>query len=157
MKEIDEFRGVVKKLRAKDGCPWDSVQTLSTLKTCLVEEAAEVVCGVNIYDQAGDGENLKEELGDLLFIIMLMSEIATEEEMFEFEDIVNGIKEKMIRRHPKIFTDGDTVNLEKEVKTWAQIKEQEKAKKKLKEEVYLKPAMLETKELVDKAIARKEL
>lgn len=157
MKEIDEFREVVKKLRSKDGCPWDSVQTLSTLKTCLVEEAAEVVCGVNIYDQAGSADNLKEELGDLLFIIMLMSEIAKEDELFEFEDVVDGIKEKMVRRHPKIFAEGDIASMGEEVKTWAQIKEQEKARKKLKEEVYLKPAMLETKELVDKAMKRKEL
>lgn len=157
MKEIDEFREIVKKLRAKDGCPWDSVQTLGSLKACLVEETAEVVCGINIYEQAGDGNNLKEELGDLLFIIMLLSEIADEENLFSLEDVAEGIAEKMIRRHPKVFGEGATIGLTEETKTWAQIKEEEKAKKKLKEEVYLKPAMLETKELVDRAIARKEL
>lgn len=157
MKEIDEFREIVKKLRAKDGCPWDSVQTLGSLKACLVEEAAEVVCGINIYEQAGDGANLKEELGDLMFLIMLMSEIAEEENLFSLEEVVLGISEKMVRRHPKVFGAGQSEELNEQMKTWAEIKAQEKAQKKLKEEVYLKPAMLETKELVDRAIARKEL
>lgn len=157
MKEIDEFRKVVEKLRAKDGCPWDSVQTLGSLKACLVEEAAEVVCGVNIYEQAGNGDNLKEELGDLLFLIMLMSQIASEEGLFELEDVVNGISEKMIRRHPKVFECSKPEELKEQIKTWAEIKASEKEKKKLKEEVYLKPAMLETKELVDRAMARKDL
>lgn len=155
MKEMDEFREVVAKLRSKDGCPWDSTQTLGSLKPCLVEEAAEVVCGVNIYEQTGNGDNLKEELGDLLFLIMLQTQIASEEGLFTLEDVVNGISEKMVRRHPKVFGDREEEALEQQIKSWAEIKSEEKAKKKIKEEIYLKPAMIEAKELVDKAMERK--
>ena len=66
MSEIDNLKEIVKRLRAKDGCPWDRVQTHETLKAACVEEAAEVVSGINILEKTGDPGNLKEELGDLL-------------------------------------------------------------------------------------------
>ena len=65
MKSFDELKEVVRRLRAPDGCPWDREQTHSSLKPGCVEEAAEVLCGINIYERTGNPENLKEELGDL--------------------------------------------------------------------------------------------
>ena len=66
MNEIDRLKEIVEKLRSKDGCPWDRVQTHESLKAACIEEAAEVIGGINILDKTGKEENLREELGDLL-------------------------------------------------------------------------------------------
>ena len=87
MAEIDRLKTVVEKLRAEDGCPWDRAQTHSSLKAACVEEAAEVVCGINILERTGDADNLKEELGDLLLQVMFHAVIAEEEGLFTFEDV----------------------------------------------------------------------
>lgn len=106
MNSFDGLIEVVRRLRAEDGCPWDREQTHGSLKAPVIEEAAEVICGINIYEQTGNPENLKEELGDLLLQVVMQSQIAEEEGIFSLEDVVRGIKEKMIRRHPHVF--GDT-------------------------------------------------
>ena len=68
---IERLKRVVEKLRDKDGCPWDRVQTHDSLKPTVIEEAAEVICGINILSKKGDPENLKEELGDLRYPVKL--------------------------------------------------------------------------------------
>lgn len=157
MASIDKLRDVVAHLRAEDGCPWDKEQTHMSLKPECIEEASEVVCAINILDQTGNADNLKEELGDLLLQIVMHSQIAQEEGLFTFDDVVEGISEKMIRRHPHVFGEV-TVNDSGEVlKNWAEIKAQEKARKAIKEDIYLKPAFDESKELIDRAIERKNL
>ena len=65
MQSFDELKEVVRQLRAEDGCPWDRAQTHTSLKAACIEEAAEVICGINVYEETGNAENLKEELGDL--------------------------------------------------------------------------------------------
>ena len=112
--------GIVARLRQE--CPWDSVQTHQSLNTCLVNETQEVLEGVSILEKEKDGANLCEELGDLLLLILLHSEIAREEGIFTIEDVITGIASKMRFRHPKIFTpeDKEAVTL-----TWAQLKEKE--------------------------------
>ena len=79
MSEIERLENIVKTLRSENGCPWDRAQTHGSLKPECIEEAAEVVCGINIYEKTGDAENLKEELGDLLLQVMFHSVIAEEE------------------------------------------------------------------------------
>ena len=71
MDSFDNFRRIKKCLRAEDGCPWDREQTHGSLKAPVIEEAAEVISGINIYDETGNPENLKEELGDLLLLIVM--------------------------------------------------------------------------------------
>ena len=126
MEAFDELTEVVRRLRAEDGCPWDREQTHMSLKPACIEEAAEVICGINVYDRTGNPENMKEELGDLLLQVVMHAQIASEEGLFTLEDVVNTIKEKMIRRHPHVF--GDTrVNTAGEVLlNWEQIKAGEK-------------------------------
>ena len=94
MSEIDRLKEIVIKLRADDGCPWDRVQTHSSLKPTCVEEAAEVVCGINILEETGDSENLREELGDLLLQVMFHAVIAEEEGIFTFEDVVRQFRRR---------------------------------------------------------------
>ena len=88
------FCEVVRHLRAEDGCPWDRVQTHTSLKPYCIEEAAEVIGGINIWEATGDAENLKEELGDLMLQILLHAQIAEEEGLFTVREVMDGASEK---------------------------------------------------------------
>ena len=79
MNSFDELKETVHRLRAEDDCPWDREQTHGSLKTPVIEEAAEVICGINIFEQTGNPENLKEELGDLLLQVVMQAQIAEED------------------------------------------------------------------------------
>lgn len=155
MTEFETFQQIIARLRAKDGCPWDREQTHMSLKPACIEEAAEVICGINILDQTGDPDNLKEELGDLLLQVVMHAQIAEEEGLFTMDDVIRGVSEKMIRRHPHVF--GETVVADSgEVLTnWDKIKKQEKAGKEWAAD-YLPGAFEEAKELIDMAKKRKE-
>lgn len=154
MKEIDRFKEIVETLRSENGCPWDREQTHSSLKAACIEEAAEVICGINILKETKDPDNLREELGDLLLQVMLHSIIAQEEGLFSFEDVVNTISEKMIRRHPHVFGGAEFSSDEKRHAAWERIKKAEKEGKEWQEE-YLYEAFDEAQGLIDKARERK--
>lgn len=154
MSEVERLKNVVQRLRAEDGCPWDKVQTHASLKTTCIEEAAEVICGINILDEKGDSENLREELGDLLLQVMFHAVIAEEEGLFTFEDIARTASEKMIRRHPHVFSGATYDSDEERHAAWEQIKQKEKAGKEW-QEPYLKLAMEEAEGLIEKAKRRK--
>ena len=118
---------ITAKLRAEDGCPWDREQTFESLRKYMREEAEEAVQAVDKNDM----ENLCEELGDVLFQVMLNSQIAKEKGLFSIDDVIGGICEKMVRRHPWVFG-GEKINSTEEGEAlWARIKMQEKAKKPL--------------------------
>ena len=156
MDSFDNFRRIIKRLRAEDGCPWDREQTHGSLKAPVIEEAAEVISGINIYDETGNPENLKEELGDLLLLIVMQAQIAEEEGIFTMDDVISGITEKRIRRHPHVF--GDTkVNDSREVlDNWEEIKKLEKAGKE-DDRPYLAGAFDEAGDLIERARRRKGL
>ena len=103
MDQIDRLKAVVETLRSETGCPWDRAQTHASLKPPCIEEAAEVVCGVNILEATGDPANLREELGDLLLQVVFHAVLAEEEGYFTLEDVARAAAEKMIRRHPHVF------------------------------------------------------
>ena len=154
MTKFEEFKNIIARLRAPDGCPWDREQTHSSLKATCIEEAAEVICGINILEATGNSDNLKEELGDLLLQVVLHAQIAEEEGLFTLEDVICGISDKMIRRHPHVFGE-DMVSDSGEVLTkWGDIKKWEKAGKEWTE-AYLPGALDEAKELIDVAKKRK--
>lgn len=116
---------IMKRLRAPDGCPWDLKQNHKTLVNYLLEETYEVIDAI----ENKDDENLKEELGDLLLQIVFHAEIARQEGRFDIEDVIQGISEKLIRRHPHVF-DGQNVRTAEEVQSrWDEIKRKEKDKK----------------------------
>lgn len=129
---MQKFRDIVSKLRSEEGCPWDRAQTHQSLKPCIVNEAAEVLAAVDLYEDSKDSENLCEELGDLLLLIVLQSQIAEEEGIFTFDDVVEGISKKMIRRHPHVFKSEENNGKNP---GWEEIKRQEKA---TKSEVFFK-------------------
>lgn len=154
MSEIEQFVNIIKLLRSENGCPWDREQTHSSLKAACIEEAAEVVCGINIFEKTGNSDNLKEELGDLLLQVVMQSQIADEEGLFDFEDVARCVKEKMIRRHPHVFSDEALDTSPQVLKRWEEIKRKEKAGKEWME-AELPAAFEEAKLLVDRARERK--
>ena len=154
MTKFEEFEQIIAKLRAPGGCPWDREQTHASLKKPCIEEAAEVICGINILEQTGDPENLKEELGDLLMQVVMHARIAEEEGYFTMDDVIQGIIDKMIRRHPHVFGEATVSGSCEVLKKWDEIKKEEKAGKEWTE-AYLPAAFDEAKELIDAAAERK--
>ena len=154
MTDIDKLKEIVRRLRAEDGCPWDRAQTHDSLKAPCVEEAAEVVCGINILSATGNAENLREELGDLLLQVVFHACIAEEEGLFTLDDVIDTISEKMIRRHPHVFSGVTFESDEARHAAWEEIKAAEKAGKEWQEE-YLRKAFVEAGELIGKAEERK--
>ena len=154
MKSFDELKEVVRKLRTPDGCPWDKEQTHASLKPGVVEEAAEVVCGINVYEKTGNPENLKEELGDLLLQVVMQAQIAEEEGIFTMDDVAKGITEKLIRRHPHVFGDVKVADSKEVLVNWEEIKAKEKEGKE-DPNLYLPEAFDEAESLIDAARKRK--
>ena len=152
--ETERLKKIVEKLRGEEGCSWDKAQTHMSLKPEIIEEAAEVVAGINILDKTGNAENLKEELGDLLLQVMFHAVIAEEEGLFTFDDVAGVVSEKMIRRHPHVFGDMRYASEEEIHEAWVKIKEQEKAGREWETD-YLKGAMDEASELIERAKERK--
>lgn len=126
---LEEFKKIIAKLRAEDGCPWDRVQTHESLKDCMLEEAYETVDAINHNDK----ENLKEELGDMLLQIYLHAQISSEAGEFELEDVVDGIARKMLRRHPHVFGQAAAETAEEVLVNWEAIKKKEKGQKSVSE------------------------
>lgn len=126
---FDELVGIIETLRSENGCPWDKVQTHESLRPCMMEEAAELLGAIRIYKETGNAENMQEELGDILLQAVMHSVIAKEEGLFNIEDVISGISEKMIRRHPHVFGNSDIHGNEALLQNWEEIKKQEKAEK----------------------------
>lgn len=121
----EDFLDIIAKLRAPGGCPWDMEQTHESLKKCLIEESGEVIEAIDNKDD----ENLCEELGDLLLQVVMHAQIATEEGRFTMDDVIQGVSEKMVRRHPHVFGDAKVTSVEEGLDLWNAIKQQEKNRK----------------------------
>ena len=107
------------------GCPWDRVQTLSTLKPCVLEETYELLAAM---DRPDDQSNYVEELGDVLLQVMFQCVMAEQEGRFSFDDVANAISDKLVRRHPHVFGDVDAKDPATVLRNWEQIKQQEHRK-----------------------------
>ncbi len=145
MSAIDDLLRVMEDLRDPDtGCPWDKRQTSQSIAACTLDETHELIDAI----ERSDNENMKEELGDLLFNIVFHARIAEEQGQFDFDDVAQGITDKMRRRHPHVF--GDTADMDLSDETlseqWQAIKQQEKAAK--------TPAALADDSAVNSAIYR---
>lgn len=118
---FEELTEIIRELRKK--CPWDSVQTHESMRECLENETQEVLEGIQILTESGDGANLCEELGDLLMQVLLHSVIAEEEGLFTLEDVISGLAFKMKFRHPKIFS---PENSKLTALSWKELKQRER-------------------------------
>lgn len=122
MYTLEDLKRIMTKLRAKDGCPWDSAQTHESMKRYLVEETAEVLQAIDNHDT----DNLCEELGDLLYQIMIHAEIEKENGTFTIDDVIDDICWKMIKRHPNVFGGPKLPDGMDEAERWAEIKRLER-------------------------------
>lgn len=121
----DAFSGLVAlmaRLRGPDGCPWDRQQTPETLKPYLVEECYEVLEAL----EEGVPGKVRDELGDLLFQIVFHARIAEEQGRFTIAEVIDAIREKMVRRHPHVFGNATAATAEEVAGNWEQIKRREK-------------------------------
>jgi MazG family protein len=123
--EVGKLVGLMQRLLAPDGCPWDREQTLETLVPYLVEETYEVVDAL----AAGDVDDHREELGDLLLQIVFQSELRFGEGKFGIDDVARGIVGKLVRRHPHVFGEVVAKDAEAVLANWAKLKAEEKAEK----------------------------
>jgi MazG family protein len=123
--EITKLVGLMQRLLAPDGCPWDREQTLETLVPYLIEETYEVIDALS----GGTVDDHREELGDLLLQVVFQSELRFTEGAFGIDDVARGIVAKLVHRHPHVFGEVKAKNTEEALASWAKLKAQEKAEK----------------------------
>ena len=122
MSEFEKLCEIVAQLRAPGGCPWDREQTHESLLPALIEEAYEVAGAV----RADDNANFREELGDLLLLIVMHAEIACEAGQFNIDNVIREVTDKLVRRHPHVFGKSDARDAGTVLKQWEAIKRDEK-------------------------------
>lgn len=121
---LDELVALMVTLRGPDGCPWDRVQTLASLRPFLLEETYEALEAID----AGNLPALCEELGDVLFEVVFLSRIAEEQGDFTIDDAIDGVIRKLVRRHPHVFGDADKLSQPEQVLgRWEELKAAERA------------------------------
>jgi MazG family protein len=122
---FERLVGILARLRAPGGCPWDREQNFDTIKPYLLEEAYEVFDAIDQRDWPG----LAEELGDLMLQAVFFAQMASEENKFGIDDSLDAISEKLIRRHPHVFGDGSAKTSDDVKRRWDEIKADEKKEK----------------------------
>jgi MazG family protein len=140
------------RLRAPGGCPWDREQSFDTIKRYTLEETYEVIDAI----ERRDWENLREELGDFLLQAVFHAQMASEQGLFDIDDCLRAINEKLIRRHPHVFGDVDATTPDEVLKNWDQIKASEKPKPAGEASILdavnrVQPALMEANEISKKA------
>ena len=120
--QFEALIAIMDRLRDPGGCPWDQKQTMESLQPYLIEEAYECLDAM----ERGDRDEQCDELGDLLLQIVFQSRIASEDGSFTLSDVIQAISDKMIRRHPHVFSDGSAEDAEDVLTQWEEIKRREK-------------------------------
>lgn len=123
-KKFEKLVEIMARLRAPDGCPWDREQTYKDINPYMLEEVHEVMESIDKNDM----NELKEELGDLLLHIVFHAEMATEDGFFTIEEVIDGICEKLIYRHPHVFGDKKVKGTKDVLENWETLKKKEKEK-----------------------------
>ncbi|WP_305420820.1 nucleoside triphosphate pyrophosphohydrolase [Photobacterium leiognathi] len=124
--QIEQLLTIMSQLRDPNrGCPWDLKQNFDSIVPYTLEEAYEVVDAI----EQRNWSDVKEELGDLLFQVIFYSQMAKEQGLFEFDDVVAGINEKLVRRHPHVFSDADFADEVAVKQNWEAEKAKERAEK----------------------------
>ena len=117
-----ELVALVDRLRGPEGCPWDREQTFDTLKPLLLEESYEILEALD----SGDQSAIRSELGDLLFQVVFLSQMAESENAFDIDEVADGVVDKMVRRHPHVFGDAKVESAEGVLHQWEDIKRRER-------------------------------
>jgi MazG family protein len=123
--ELEKLLQLMARLRSPEGCPWDREQTMASLRPFILEEAYELVEAI----EGGEAESIREELGDLLLEVVFVNQIASEQKLFGMEEVIRGIYDKLVRRHPHVFATERVSSAGKALERWEEIKEREKDKR----------------------------
>jgi tetrapyrrole methylase family protein/MazG family protein len=126
MKEFDRLMAIMERLRAPGGCPWDAEQTHESIARCALEEAYELLDAISERNP----EHIKEELGDMLLQVVFHAVMAGQAGDFRIEDVIKGISDKLVHRHPHVFGDAVANTAEDVKRSWEKLKKEEKGKKK---------------------------
>ncbi|MEI8388244.1 MAG: nucleoside triphosphate pyrophosphohydrolase [bacterium] len=150
LKNLKQLIETISILRSPQGCPWDREQTHKSLRENLLQETYEALDAI---DKEND-DNLKEELGDVLLQVVLHSQIASEENKYTIEDVAKGITDKLIRRHPHVFSDIKVKDSDEVMVNWEKIKRKEKPERNsaLSGIAETMPALMVAQELSKKAV-----
>jgi tetrapyrrole methylase family protein/MazG family protein len=131
LRQIESLVEIVSQLRGPNGCPWDKEQTHQTLTQYAIEETHELVEAIELPIEGPKKEaKIKDELGDVLFQVILHAQLAQERGSFTLNDVIQNISEKLIRRHPHVFGDTAVTGTDDVIRHWEEIKKQEKAAEK---------------------------
>lgn len=147
---FDELISIMRRLRGPGGCPWDAEQTHESLTRYLLEETYEVIEAI----ESGSPGHLKEELGDLLLQPVFHAAIAEESGAFTMDDVIRGLCEKLVRRHPHVFGDMHIADSSAQVENWEQIKKAEKGEERASAISGVPPhlpALLKAQKITEKA------
>lgn len=120
---LDDLKAVIDRLIAPDGCPWDKEQSPESLADYVIEESHELVSAI----RSGNADDIREELGDVAFLLLFVARLCEKRGQFSLEDALNTSRAKMIRRHPHVFGDTVFASLDEQLKTWEKIKRAEHA------------------------------
>ena len=129
MKEFNELLRVIRRLRSPGGCPWDQAQTVDDMKNYLLEEAYELVDAINSKKPV----LVKEELGDVFLILTVITEMFREKKRFCLKDVFSHIKNKLVNRHPHVFSKEKLETKEEVLSYWIKNKAKSKNRKTIKE------------------------
>jgi len=122
MEEFDELIAITDKLMGPQGCPWDREQTFETIRSSVLEEVHELIEAINLKDK----DKILEELGDLVFNALFFCKLGEKEKLFQTEEVLKHISEKLIRRHPHVFGDAQIETSDELLEQWEKIKKREK-------------------------------
>jgi tetrapyrrole methylase family protein/MazG family protein len=150
---FDDLVEIMRLLRSEGGCPWDIEQDHGDIRSCMIEEAYEVVEAIDNED----ADLLREELGDVLFQVIFHSRIEDEKGSFNVGDVIDGICKKMIHRHPHVFSNGKLSSSNEVIDRWEQIKAEEKQRKTLASRLKAIPPMLPSLMRAEKVIKKIKL
>lgn len=120
---LERLVRVMQRLLADDGCPWDREQSFESLRKYVLEEACEVIDAI----EGGDRAQIREELGDLLLQVVFQAELGRKEGVFAIDDVISGIVEKLVSRHPHVFGDLEAKDADEVLRNWEMLKAKEKA------------------------------
>lgn len=126
LRQLSSLVEIVAQLRGPQGCPWDKEQTHESLTQYAIEETHELVEAIEHPNKALRDQKMKEELGDVLFQVILHSQLAAERGSFTLEDVIASISEKLIRRHPHVFAGVEVSSSQEVIHNWEKIKATEK-------------------------------
>lgn len=145
--DFEDLIGIMARLRAPDGCPWDREQTHQSIKDCLLEEAYEFLEAV----EDGSVPHMREELGDLLLQVVFHAQMASESDHYDVHDVIHELSDKLVRRHPHVFGETAVKDSDEVVVNWEAIKNSEKGKESRKSRMdgipHTYPALLKAKKL----------